>query len=820
MRRFLQLSWIMLLTLFATSITHAQNESGETPQPEMVKVTFKAEPADLAKSLQVKYNTSGFKYKVLPEDGMIEPGKTIRAYIEPKEGIVLKKFTVNGKDYEGKTMGSETKPYIQITVNENTDIVAVLEKPKPGEGSVKYLMQGGDETCKVQGYLATMNEDGTFTPDKSQPFESEKVLPENQTFVIEATPGSNFIIKNWTYEGSIMQNPDESIFTETQLPGMIIKNLNPEIIVTFEKKPQPEMVKVTFKAEPADLAKSLQVKYNTSGFKYKVLPEDGMIEPGKTIRAYIEPKEGIVLKKFTVNGKDYEGKTMGSETKPYIQITVNENTDIVAVLEKPKPGEGSVKYLMQGGDETCKVQGYLATMNEDGTFTPDKSQPFESEKVLPENQTFVIEATPGSNFIIKNWTYEGSIMQNPDESIFTETQLPGMIIKNLNPEIIVTFEKKPQPEMVKVTLKAEPADLAKSLQVKYKSQDDEEFSATNEEGLVIKDATVRASVELQANATLIKFVVNEEDFTGDIHELNGLKYIEIKADKALEIKAILKKTLPTFTFDIKGDNATKANATITVMKQKKNDKGKWTDESEVKSGDEIEPDQHLSIKAKYDNGFIIKNWLNNGEVVMHTSKQGDTFVSTFNPLFFDMTDEDTKIEIELDIPNITWVMNLPQGLSKADKKQFAITVKDGENKIFGQKMEGFKYGYYMDNLEGKKITLEAQLPEGYQPNWSINSKEIDDHKPTITIDADKQLDIALSFASTEGIESIEHLTKIYTTTNKIAIETNTNEQYAIYSLDGRLIQKGITTEETTMVEAEAGKYMVVLQGNTQKVVVR
>lgn len=510
-------------------------------------------------------------------------------------------------------------------------------------------------------------------------------------------------------------------------------------------------------------------------------------------------------------------------------------------VEKGGPlrtGRGNLVFFnIEGGDQTCQMEAYFVKVGDKGRLTADRTRPFASGSVWSGDEPLVVEATYGANiFNFAGWTVNGHTYELNQPYVTTETFMLGNTSSE-GKEFHITLHLtksggKPTQNGAVVTFSIQGGDENCYLQGYVGHRDNDKIVAdkakpfNSGDALAVGDWLVLegshgdnlACKQWLVNGVPVKF--DGSWTTENSYALNGID------NEPVEIKWVLTEATPsedhTFTFGIKGQNATDANATLTVVKQIKNEKGKWVDDGEVTSGSKVAAGQHLSIKATYnDEAYIIKNWLHNGKVVMHTPKTGEPFVSTFRTLYWDMTAEDTNIELELDKPNMTWSMELPKEVTgKDDKKAFSLTLFNADKKIFGQKMKGFVYGYYQDALKDTEITMTATVLDGYRPVWIVNGNLSNGHELTQKVTAGESLDIKLSFEKSNATQDIVTTASVYAQNGAIVIAANSGDRYSVYALDGRLLETSVMSGSVQNVKVLPGAYIVVLNGKSYKVIVR
>lgn len=541
--------------------------------------------------------------------------------------------------------------------------------------------------------------------------------------------------------------------------------------------------------------------------------------------------EDYIIKQWIINGKplekkDKKGNTYLATFNPLF-YDMPETGALNVLLELELANLSWKINVPKEMDDQAKKDSklYIYKKEEDGSKTKIYGQSVGemayATRISSVSLTnFVAEVVVPEGYEIKNWKVDNNELDSKEKSIEIAAEK-----SKYDRKIEVTLQKvgtapEPPKEKVTVRLEAQPKEAVMLSYIKYNV--DGKYIEVPKDGIIDKGSNIKVYVYAKDGWDLVKFTVNGEEYTGEIKGYSS-KYIELVADQNLDIKCQLKKTgaeTGHVTFAPKGDNATKAGTTITIIKQEKVEE-KWTDNGEVKDGDPINPGQHLKVTAKFNDGYIIKNWLVNDKVLMHQPKEGLPFVSHFNPVYIDMPSEGSlKIEIELDIPNITWKYNLPEGISKEEKKNFKLHVSENKTDLFGQKMKNFVNGYYLENLNGKTIEFEAGAADGYVPTWQKNGETVNGSELTKEFVAGDKLDVVVTFVKDVSINQVDNALSIFVENNQICINAAAGTTCAVYRMNGTLVHKSIHTGNIDRIDVVPGMYIVTTGDKTMKVVVK
>lgn len=425
---------------------------------------------------------------------------------------------------------------------------------------------------------------------------------------------------------------------------------------------------------------------------------------------------------------------------------------------------------------------------------------------------FTFQASYPKGYKVEKWYVDGTKMETTEDIMTYQTDPYAYSLK-------VDVKFQPLIGRYTVSLFADPYEYAEesSLQVKASDGTFEDFSS----GWVTEGSVVRAYVKPKTLCKVDKFVVNGEDYLGEVVDAGSQgQYIELTIREDTQIVAKMRHEHETITFAPQGDNAQMAKAELTVVKQEKNSAGNWVDGETVQSGDRLAPGQRVKVSASYDKRFVIKHWIVNDEVVADSSQKEE--VSYANPIFLEMPEEGSlTITLELDRANMVSFLTIPEGVSDSDREEFALMLSIGGKILKGQEMSEDVMAYYVEGLEGKTVQCEAKALKGYIPEWRVDGNKLPDKDFAINAQASRNnLTIRLSFVKDTGTPCLSNATAVYEENGQIAIMAPARSSYSIYTVEGSLLTQGeVGDTQPLLVPVRSGVYIVIIEGVSYKVIV-
>jgi len=130
--------------------------------------------------------------------------------------------------------------------------------------------------------------------------------------------------------------------------------------------------------------------------------------------------------------------------------------------------------------------------------------------------------------------------------------------------------------------------------------------------------------------------------------------------------------------------------------------------------------------------------------------------------------------------------------------------------------DGNYFIFYITIDPDKDVTVKVNGVE-IEPHYAGNNR----YQVTITdIEADVQLEIITEDVPPVGNWDIEPVTKVYGVNNILYIETDQHKLVHVFSMNGHLAYKGYTNDAITTIQLSRGIYIVKLEKETFKVIIK
>jgi len=506
---------------------------------------------------------------------------------------------------------------------------------------------------EIEKYEVTFTdpENGTLTAEvDDEEITSGDEVEEGKDVVFKATPDEGYRVKEWVVNDVVVDDKDSQTFTYEDLD----QDIEVEVVLTEVV----EKYEVTF-ADPDNGELTAQVNDDD-------IDSGDEVEEGRDVVFTVTPDEGYRVKEWKVNGDLVEDETDLTYTYENLDKDINVEVVLIEAYEVTfaDPDNGELTALVDGNE-------------------------ISSGDIVESGKDVLFSASPDTGYEVEEWLVNDEVVEDETSLTFTYKDLDEDIdvAVKLVAKYEISFEIKDEEEepvegaTIKLWEKEEDNDADSAMAIRIAENDNDYMEeTTDDEGKAV----------FKVGVGEYEYEVTKEGFK----KVEGTVEVE---DDDVTVDVITLIQVFEVTFDQPDDGTLTAEV----------------DDEDIDTGDLVEKGKDVEFTVVPDEGYRVKEWLVNEEVV-----DGETGLTyTHEDL-----DEDIVVAVVLE----------------EEYKVTFIVEDEDEVAIEGAIVTLNDMGEETDTDGKAEFTVTAG-----EYDYTVNKEGYEEEEGTVDVDDDETVDVEL-----------------------------------------------------------------------------